>query len=77
MVELERRIFVDRDIMLNEYDYMFGDKKNVVVYFYFYNVKRDHETPIHADNYCNVLKRARSRALDGRYKNFEFLIKLT
>ena len=77
MVELERRIFVDRDIMLNEYDYMFGDKKNDIVYFYLYNVKHDHITSVHEDIYSNILKRARNRALDGRYKNFEFLIKLS
>lgn len=30
MVELERRIFVDRYIMLNEYDYTFGEKKTTL-----------------------------------------------
>ena len=77
MVELERRIFVDRYIMLNEYDYTFGEKKNDLVYYSLYNVKRNKENRLFADTYNKVLKHARERARDGRYKNYEFLISLT
>ena len=77
MVELERRIFVDRYIMLNEYDYTFGEKKNDLVYYSLYNVKRNKENRLFADTYNKVLKHARERARDGRYKNYEFLISLS
>ena len=76
MVELERRIFVDRHIMLHEYDYVYGDKKNDLVYYSLYNVKKDKEKRMRADTYTNVLRHVRERARDGRYKNYEFLIKL-
>ena len=77
MVELERRIFVDRYIMLNEYDYTFGEKKKDLVYYSLYNVKKNKEKRMFADTYNKVLKHVRERARDGRYKNYEFLISLS
>ena len=77
MVELERRIFVDREIMLYEYDYVYGDKKNDLVYYSLYHVKKDKEKRMRTDTYTNVLRHVRERARDGRYKNYEFLISLS
>lgn len=77
MVELERRIFVDRYIMLNEYEYTFGEKKNDLVYYSLYNVRTNKENRLFADTYNKVLKHVRERARDGRYKNYEFLISLS
>ena len=77
MVELERRIFVDRYIMLNEYDYTFGKKKNDLVYYSLYNVKKNKVKRMRSDTYNNVWKHCRERARDGRYKNYEFLISLS
>lgn len=76
MKELEKRIFVDEEILLNEYDYTFGEKKNVEVYYSLLNVKTDKLTRMYADTYNNVLRHTRERARDGRYKNYEFLISL-
>ena len=76
MKELEKRIFVDDEIMLNEYDYTFGEKKDVEVYYSLLNVKTDKLTRMYADTYNNVLRHTRERARDGRYKNYEFLISL-
>ena len=76
MKELEKRIFVDEEIMLNEYDYTFGEKKSVEVYYSLLNVKTDKLTSMYADTYTNVLRHTRERARDGRYKNYEFLISL-
>ena len=77
MVELERRIFVDREIMLYEYDYVYGDKTNDLVYYSLYNVKKNKVKRMRSDTYNNVLKHCRERARDGRYKNYEFLISLS
>ena len=76
MKELEKRIFVDEEIILNEYDYTFGEKKDVEVYYSLLNVKTDKLTSMFADTYNNVLRHTRERARDGRYKNYEFLISL-
>ena len=76
MKELEKRIFVDEEIILNEYDYTFGEKKNVEVYYSLLNVKTDKLTRMFADTYNNVLRHTRERARDGRYKNYQFLITL-
>ena len=76
MEELEKRIFVDEEIILNEYDFTFGEKKNYLVYYSILNVKTDKETRMYADTYTNVLRHIRERARDGRYKNYEFLISL-
>ena len=76
MKELEKRIFVDEEIILNEYDYTFGEKKSVEVYYSLLNVKTDKLTRMYADTYNNVLRHTRERARDGRYKNYEFLISL-
>ena len=76
MKELEKRIFVDTEIMYNEYDYTFGDKKSVEVYYSLLNVKTDELTRMFADTYNNVLRHTRERARDGRYKNYQFLITL-
>ena len=77
MVELERRIFVERDIMLYEYEYTYGEKKDDLVYYTLYNVKTHKEKRLYAGTYNKVLKHARERARDGHYKNFEFLITLS
>lgn len=74
MKEIERRIFVDEIILRDEYDYKFGDKKNTSVYFTFLNVKTDRDYKHTPMTYADALATARSKARDGRYKNYEFLI---
>lgn len=74
MKEIERRIFVDEIICDNEYDYKFGEKKNVNVYFTFLNVKTEKDYKHTPMTYGDALATARSKARDGRYKNYEFLI---
>ena len=75
MIEIERRIFLSEEIHKQEYDYVYGDKKDKIVTFSYYKPKTDKETICNLEHtYSDALKFARSRANDGRYKNFEFLI---
>lgn len=73
--ELERRIYVSDEIVLHEYDYVYGDKKNNKVWFTYYNFKKDKEgKTIEFENYTEALSVARRRANDKRYKNYEYWI---
>lgn len=74
MKEIERRIFVDEDILLNEYDYLFGDRKNKAVIFAYYKPKTDKAHEVKMATYAEAIDFARYRARDKRYRNFEFLI---
>lgn len=74
MNEVERRIFVSEDILLNEFSYVYGDNKDKEVTFTYYRPKTDKESKGIQMTYREALSLARSRANDGRYKNFEFLI---
>ena len=75
MKEIESRIYVTQELLLNEYDYVYGDKKNQEVTFMYYNTKRDREsTQITFENYSKALDFARYRRNDGRYRNYEFFI---
>lgn len=75
MVGIENRIFVSEELMNNEYSYMYGENKDKVVTFQYYQVKKDRLTTCHlGDNYKNALEFARYRRNDKRYKNYEFFI---
>ena len=76
MKEIERKIFVDSDILLNEYEYVYGKLKDNHCKFVYYNVKKDRESSGIFMTYSECLSLARSRANDGRYKNYEFLISI-
>ena len=60
--------------MLHEYDYVYGDKKDVEISFVYYNFKKGKESKPISRTYQDALALARERANDGRYKNYEFLI---
>lgn len=73
--EVEKRIYVSERIFFEEYAYTYGSKCNDLVRFLYYNVKSEKETEVNLDmDYRSALSFARSRANDGRYKNFEFII---
>lgn len=73
--QVETRTFVTTDILIHEYEYMFGDRKDMKVDFTFINNKTGKEnTKTNVFTYKKALELARSRRNDGRYKNFEFLI---
>lgn len=74
MQEIEKRIFVSEEIMLNEYAYMYGDLKGRHVTFTYLNTITSKETDIKFFTYKVALKLARRRVRDGRYKNYEFVI---
>ncbi len=74
MNEIERRIYVDDELLKNEYSYLFGEKKDEIVNFVYSNIKTGKESEHKHWNYAEALNLARARARDGRYKNFEFLI---
>lgn len=76
--EIERRIYVSERLFFQEYAYTYGSKRDEIVSFVYYNVKSDKETEVNLEmNYCDALDFARKRANDGRYKNFEFIIRDT
>lgn len=76
MKEIERRIFIDDEIFKNEYSYVYGENKDNEVSFSYYHVKKDKESCSIRMKYSDCLNFARYRRNDGRYKNYEFLIKL-
>lgn len=74
MEQVENRIFVEKEIFLNECSYYFGSKRSVDCYLSYYHTK-DGKVRCHINgNYRDCLSFARCRANDRRYKNFEFLI---
>ena len=76
MIEIEKRIYVSEDLFKNEYSYTYGENKDKLVNFVYYNWKKDRESRPIEWTYNDALSLARSRARDGRYKNYEFLITL-
>ena len=39
-------VFIDEEIIKDEYSYYFGEKKDVKVRFFYYNVKKDSATEL-------------------------------
>lgn len=76
MIEIEKRIYVSEDLFKNEYSYTYGENKDKLVNFVYYNWRKDRESRPIERTYNDALSLARSRARDGRYKNYEFLITL-
>lgn len=76
MVEIERRIYISNELLRNEYSYTYGENKDKLVNFVYYNWKKDRDSRPIERTYNDALSLARSRAGDGRYKNYEFLITL-
>ena len=74
--EIERRIFVEEELLNNEYSFFYGENKDTEVTFTYFNVRKDRESSPIYRNYRECLELARERANDGRYKNYEFLIVL-
>lgn len=75
MIQIETKTFVSEEILLHEYDYMYGDKKDQKVNFTFINKSTGKEnTKYGAFNYQHALCLARERRNDGRYKNYEYAI---
>lgn len=75
MRQIEAKTFVSEEILLHEYDYMYGDKKDQKVDFTFINTRTGKENTKQAVfNYRHALNLARERRNDGRYKNYEYAI---
>lgn len=75
MRQVEAKTFVSEEILLHEYDYMYGDKKDQKVDFTFINTRTGKENTKQAVfNYRHALNLARERRNDGRYKNYEYAI---
>lgn len=75
MKQIEKKTFVSEEIFANEYDYMYGKKKNEKVDFTFINVVTAKEITKHAIfTYRQALNLARERSKDGRYRNYEYVI---
>lgn len=72
--EIENRIHVCEEILFNEYDFVYGNRKDEEVVFVYWNIKTDKESSPIRRTYRYALELARSRRRDGRYKNFEFII---
>ena len=75
MKEIERRIFVSKEIFDNEYSYVYGENKDKIVTFQYYNSTKDKEgKKVEHWTYTDAIEFARYWRNDGRYKNYEFLI---
>ena len=75
MRQIEAKTFVSEEILLHEYDYMYGNKKDQKVDFTFINTRTGKENTKQAVfNYRHALNLARERRNDGRYKNYEYAI---
>ena len=75
MVQIEAKTYVSEEIMKNEYDYTYGEKKDQKVDFTFINTRTVKEnTKQSVFNYRHALDLARARLNDGRYKNYEYAI---
>ena len=75
MTQIEYRTFVTEEILLNEYDYVYGAKKDEKVDFTWHNIKNHQDiTKSKRFTYNDALDLARRRRNDGRYKNYEYLI---
>lgn len=75
MKQIEYKTYISEDILLDEYNYTFGSKKDEKVDLTFVNIKTDKETTKHAVfTYRQALNLARERRNDGRYKNYEYII---
>lgn len=74
MKQVENRIFVEKEIFLNEYSFYFGSKRSTDCYMSYYHTKDGRVRGHINGNYRDCLSFARNRANDRRYKNFEFLI---
>lgn len=75
MKEIERRIYISDEIFNNEYSFTYGERKNEIVNFHYYHIKKDRESHPIPMTYTEALAFARYRANDKRYRNYEFLIK--
>ena len=74
MKEIERNIYVVDEIFYNELQYVYGDKRSEMCYVEYYHTKHGTYSCHIEGVYRDCLYIARNRSLDGRYKNFEFLI---
>lgn len=72
MHEIEHRIWVDDFCFENEL--ALTKDATIQVFFQYYNKKKDKEGKATLRTYNDALALARSRARDGRYRNYEFLI---
>lgn len=74
MKEIERNVFLSDELFENEYEYMFGSKKDEIVTIIYYNTKTDKETVKRFWNYKLTLATAHGKAIDKRCKNFQYYI---
>lgn len=75
MIQISLKIYISKYIYANEYMYMYGELSETPVTLIYYNVKRDRELIVTRRKYKDALYLAYNREGDGRYKNYEFLIK--
>lgn len=73
--QVETRIFLTDDILIHEYEYTYGDRKDKKVDFTFVNNVTCKETAKkQVFTYRQAISIAREKRNDKRYKNYEFLI---
>lgn len=76
MHELDFRIFIDEEFHRNFDSWYTGDNKDRMVKFTYHNAVTNKDVSKTHLNFHNAVLLARRRQADGRYKNFEFLIKV-
>lgn len=75
MIQIYPKVFVEDKIFNEEYAYRYGNKKDVLVEFNYYNRKTDKYTP-KKFTYSSAITLAEKRMTDGRYKNYSYEINL-
>ncbi len=74
MFKVEARIKLSEEIYYNEWNYLYGERKDEKVLFGYHNIKTGKDSIKHGFTYADALSLARRRRDDGRYKNYEFQI---
>lgn len=72
--QLEKAIYVDRFIIDNEYNLLYGSKRNEIVGFSFYHTRKEKQSSIRPMIYSRAINLAREKRNDGRYRNYEYFI---
>lgn len=73
LVQIYPKVFIDKRIFDEEYEYRYGSKKDVLVEFNYVHEKKDRYTP-KKFTYSSAITLAERRMNDGRYKNYRYEI---
>lgn len=73
LVQIYPKVFIDKRIFDEEYEYRYGNKKDVLVEFNYIQEKKERYIP-KKFTYYDAITLAEERMNDGRYKNYRYEI---